>query len=93
MIAAILAQLSLLYGKDAGQPVKIYYQDWAKKAFTATDYDQRSAHNHPEFYPPYGKTSIWDNTLHLAGTETADYLGGYLEGALISAERAVLAAT
>ena len=90
MIQAILTQLPLLYGKEAGRPVSIYYQDWAKEEFTATEYDQRAAHNHPEFLPPSGKTSIWDGTFHFAGTETAEHLGGYLEGALSSAERAVL---
>jgi monoamine oxidase len=92
MIQAILTQLTLLYGQAAGQPVSIYYLDWAKEEFTATEYDQRAVHNHPEFLPPSGKTSIWDNTFHFAGTETASHLGGYLEGALSSAERAVLAA-
>ena len=91
MIQAILTQLSRLYGQEAGQPVSIYYQDWAKEEFTATEYDQRAVHNHPEYQPPSGKTSIWDGTFHFAGTETADHLGGYLEGALSSAERAVSA--
>ena len=89
MIQDILSQLPLLYGEGAGQPAGIYYQDWAREEFTATEYDLRSAHNHPEFRPPSGKTSIWDDTVHFAGTETADELGGYLEGALSSAERAV----
>ena len=93
MIQAILSQLPLLYGPAAGRPVRTYYQDWAREEFTATEYDQRAAHNHPEFQPPSGKTSIWGGTLHFAGTETADHLRGYLEGALASAERAVLAAT
>ena len=91
MIRATLTQLTLLYGQEAGQPASLYYQDWAREKFTATDYDQRAAHNHPEFQPPSGKTSIWDGTFHFAGTETADHLGGYLEGALSSAERAVSA--
>jgi len=90
MIQAIIAQLSFLYGQEAGQPTRIYYQDWAKEEFTATEYDQRAAHTHPEFQPPSGQTSIWDGTFHFAGTETADLLGGYLEGALSSAERVVL---
>ena len=92
MIQAILTQLPILYGQAAGQPVRIYYQDWAREEFTATEYDQRAVHNHPEFQPPSGKTSIWNGTFHFAGTETADHFGGYLEGALSSAERAVLAA-
>jgi len=91
MIQAILTQLALLYGQEAGQPVKIYYQDWAREEFTATEYDKRAAHNHPEFHSPSGKTSIWDGTLHFAGTETADHMSGYLEGALSSAERAAFA--
>jgi monoamine oxidase len=92
IIQAMITQLTILYGKDAGRPVKLYYQDWAKEEFTATEYDQRAAHNHPEFLPPAGKTSIWDNMFHFAGTETADYFGGYLEGALSAARRAALAA-
>ncbi|WP_459914640.1 flavin monoamine oxidase family protein [Desulfocicer niacini] len=92
MIPAILSQLSLLYGQEAGRPIRVYYQDWAREAFTAIDYDQRSAHNHPEFQPPSGETSIWDGRFHFAGTETAVHMGGYLEGALASAERAVLSA-
>ena len=92
MIQAILGQLAILYGPLAGHPVNVFYQDWAKEEFTATEYDQRAVHNHPEYQPPCGKTSIWDGTMHFAGTETADHLGGYLEGALSSAERAVLTA-
>ena len=92
MIQAILTQLTLLYGQEAGHPVKIYYQDWAREEFTATEYDMRSAHNHPEFLPPSGKTSIWGGTLHFAGSETAADFSGYLEGALASAERAALTA-
>ena len=91
IIQAILTQLAFLYGQEAGEPVRVYYQDWAREEFTATEYDQRAAHNHPEFHPPRGETSIWDGTFHFAGSETADHFGGYIEGALSSAERAVLA--
>jgi len=90
MIQAILAQLTLLYGQAAGQPLSVYYQDWAKEEFTASEYDQRDAHNHPEYHPPSGKKSIWNDTFHFAGSETAEHLGGYLEGAVSSAERSVL---
>ncbi len=89
MIQRILVQLPYLFGPTAGNPVKVYYRDWAREPFTATEYDQRSAHNHPEFHPPSGKTSVWNGTLHFAGSETADEFGGYLEGALSSAHRAV----
>ncbi len=89
LIQTILTQLTQLYGREASQPARIYYQDWAKEEFTATEYDLRSAHNHPEYHPPSGEKSIWDGSLQFAGTETADHLGGYLEGALSSAQRAV----
>ena len=89
MIQRILVQLPYLFGPAAGNPVKVYYRDWAREPFTATEYDQRSAHSHPEFHPPSGKTSVWNDTLHFAGSETADEFGGYLEGALSSAQRAV----
>lgn len=90
MIQAILSQLTHIYGKEAGEPIRTYYQDWAKEEFTATEYDQWSVHNHPEFLSPSGEKCTWDGILHFAGSETADCFGGYLEGALQSAERAVL---
>jgi len=56
----------------------------------ATQFDQPPMYQHPLYHPPAGKTSIWDGTIHFAGTETADQHGGYLEGALTAAERAVM---
>ncbi len=87
---AILSQLANIYGKPAAQPMTFYYQDWARERFTATQFDQPPMYEHPLYHPPAGQTSIWDGTIHFAGTETADQHGGYLEGALISAERAVM---
>jgi len=87
---AILSQLAVIYGKPAAQPTTFYYKDWARERFTATQFDQPPMVEHPLYHPPAGQTSIWDGTIHFAGTETADQHGGYLEGALISAERAVM---
>jgi len=47
-------------------------------------------YQHPIYQPPAGQTSIWDSTIHFAGTETATQHGGYLEGALTAAERAIM---
>jgi monoamine oxidase len=44
---------------------------------------------HPVYHPPEGRTAIWNDTVLFAGTETAEQQGGYLEGALGAAERAV----
>lgn len=86
---AILHQLALIYGEAAAQPTAFFYQDWAQERYTATEYDQPPMIEHPFYSPPEGKTSVWNQTLLFAGTETADQHGGYLEGALVSAVRAV----
>lgn len=88
MAPLILSQLGKLFGDEATHPSAFFYQDWATEPFTATEYDRRSAHTHPEFLPPSRQTTIWNGRLHFAGTETADHLAGYLEGALASGERA-----
>ena len=87
---AILSQLATLFGNPAEKPVNLCYQDWAREPFTATRFDQPPMSEHPIYQPPAGQTSIWDGVIHFAGTETADQYGGYVEGALISAERAVM---
>ncbi|CCK80829.1 flavin monoamine oxidase family protein [Desulfobacula toluolica] len=89
LTSAILSQLAAIYGKPADQPMAVYYQDWARERFTATQFDQPPMHEHPLYHPPAGKTSIWDGIIQFAGTETDTRYGGYLEGALAAAERAV----
>ncbi len=89
VIQAILDQLRLLYGDQAGEPEAVFYQDWARERFTATEHDQRAAHVHPEYRPPAGRSHIWDGRVVFMGSETADHFGGYIEGALASAQRAV----
>lgn len=87
--AAILSQLEAIFGKPVDQPSTFFYQDWANERFTATPFDQPPMREHPLYRPPAGQTAIWDGTIRFAGTETADQHGGYLEGALSAAERAV----
>ncbi len=88
---AILAQLALIFGRPAAQPTAFFYQDWAREPFTATEFDQPPMYEHPLYHPPAGKAAIWDGTILFAGTETAMQHGGYLEGALVAAERAAMA--
>ena len=87
---AILSQLETLYGKPAVQPAAFFYKDWACERFTATQFDQRPMTQHPLYHPPADQPSFWEGTVHFAGTETAEQHGGYLEGALRAAERAVM---
>jgi len=89
VIDAILSQLVVLYGQPAAQPTAFFYKDWARERFTATPYDQPPMLEHPLYQPPAGRSSIWDGVIRFAGTETAGQHGGYLEGALMAAERAV----
>lgn len=83
------AQLAAIFGEPAAHPEVFFYRDWARERYTATEYDQPPMVTHPVYGPPDGRTAIWENTLHFAGTETAERHGGYLEGALVAAERAV----
>jgi monoamine oxidase len=86
---AILDQLGQLFGAPARQPLTTFYQDWAREPFTATRFDQTPLLEHPLYRPPAGKNSFWDNSVCFAGTETSEHQGGYLEGALAAAVRAV----
>ncbi|BBO68284.1 hypothetical protein DSCA_22140 [Desulfosarcina alkanivorans] len=86
---AILCQLGAIFGSPAARPSEFFYQDWAHERFTATPFDQPPMVTHPCYQPPAGKTAIWEKTILFAGTETASRHGGYLEGALSAAERAV----
>lgn len=86
---AILSQLTALFGQAAAAPVNLFYQDWARERFTATEFDQPPMLEHPLYQPPAGRTAIWDGSILFAGTETSEDHGGYLEGALCAAERAV----
>jgi len=86
---AILSQLAMLFGEPATHPTAFFYKDWAQERFTATRFDQPPMVEHPLYHPPAGRTSMWDGIVHFAGTETAERNGGYLEGALTAAERAV----
>ena len=86
---AMLEQLKILYGEPAADPAALFYMDWAKEKYTATEYDQPPMMYHPLYSPPAGKISIWDDSVRFAGTETAEKHGGYMEGAIIAAERAV----
>jgi monoamine oxidase len=86
---AILQQLALLFGDAAAQPAAFFYQDWARERFTATTNDQPPMHQHPLYRPPADKAAIWNETVLFVGTETAVEQGGYLEGALVTAEQAV----
>jgi monoamine oxidase len=83
-----LAQLVRLFGPQAATPLWHEVQDWAQEPLTAAKADTRPLSYHPVYQeglvPPE-----WRERVFLAGTERAPDHGGYLEGALESAELAV----
>lgn len=84
-----LNQLSRLFGAEAGRPKQLFLKDWSRDANTATAADRQALQAHPIYRtisPPRG---AWADRLIFAGSETAPDDGGFLEGALASAEAAV----
>lgn len=88
LVDAALAQLARLFGPQALEPQAVHVQDWADDAQTATAADAQPASAHPA---PLSTAlpAPWHDRLHLAGSEFAPDLPGYLEGAVGAAERAV----
>jgi monoamine oxidase len=85
--ALILEQLVRLFGKPAAQPLGIQVMDWFDEPFTATPLDEQLPSSHPQYGHAWLQLDHWNDKLYFAGTETATDYGGYLEGALESAER------
>ncbi|MDO9073887.1 MAG: FAD-dependent oxidoreductase [Rubrivivax sp.] len=88
LIDLALAQLSRLFGPEALTPRAVYLQDWADESETATPADAQPTSAHPE---PMSTAlpAPWRDRIHLAGSEFAPDFPGYLEGAVLAAERAV----
>lgn len=82
LAAAVVDQLSRLFGTRSSTPVAVLHKDWA------TDADAAPLMTHPHYgvHPP--PAGPWEGRLLLAGTEAAPGSGGYMEGAL---EASVLA--
>ena len=88
LIDAAVAQLARLFGAEALTPNAVHLQDWADEAETATHADSQPGSGHPAPIPT-ALPAPWLDRVHLAGSEFAPEFPGYLEGAVISAERAV----
>lgn len=88
LVDAALAQLARLFGPEALTPQAVHLQDWAGEVETATDSDAQPASAHPA---PISTVlpAPWRDRVYLAGSEFAPDFPGYLEGAVLAAERAV----
>jgi len=89
VLKLVIDQLTRLFGPSAEKPISLLYKDWSSDPDTAVDEDSESLREFPNYGPP-SNTSEWEKKVIFAGTETSSELGGHLEGALQSAERAVL---
>lgn len=83
-----IAQLVRIFGDQAAAPLWHGVQDWATEPETASVLDQQTLHDHPQYGSTIAPTE-WAHRLWLAGTEHSPGFGGYLEGALESAEEAI----
>ena len=89
LIQAALAQLQRLFGDAMHNPLACHLQDWAQDIFTSTELDLAPLNYHPSYGYSADTFDLWDGTLLLSGTETAEHYGGFLEGALDSSVRTV----
>lgn len=87
--AAAITQLARLFGEQAQQPVATFFKDWSADRWAATPDDAIPPHAHPIYGALAQLPAPWADRFWLAGTEVAPTHGGYLEGALEAAERAV----
>jgi monoamine oxidase len=83
----ILAQLERLFGAEARAPEALLMKDWAQDPYTASREDREPANEYPVYGLPADAEHLWDGRLLFAGSEFAEQNGGFLEGAIVSAER------
>lgn len=88
LIDLCMAQLHKLFGEESKQILDIQIKDWSQDKNTSAEIDLTSPMQHPQYTAEMPR-SVWDGQLILAGTEVARDHGGYLEGAIESADEAV----
>jgi monoamine oxidase len=84
--ADVIADLVDLFGEQAGEPIDYFEQDWPSEEWSRGG---PVAYMGPGVLIDYGSTMREPvGPIHWAGTETATYWTGYMEGAVQSGERA-----
>ena len=86
--AAVIDQAARMFGSEAGRP--IYYADhnWAKDALTTpVGHGLLAEQDNPRYGHPLLLEPQMAGRLHWAGAEVSPVGGGYLEGAVYSAEQ------
>jgi monoamine oxidase len=85
---AVRAQLVRLFGAQAAKPAALFIKDWARDPDTAVARDSQPLRSHPAYGMPPALGGLWNGRLSFAGSEVAAQWGGYIEGALESADAA-----
>lgn len=81
--AEVIAQLTRLLGKEASDYLSYTEKLWKEEAFTYADYRKYVMPHQHNGHPLYARP-LMSGKIQLAGTETAPYFGGYLDGAVYS---------
>jgi monoamine oxidase len=85
-----IKQLADIFGHDAYRFEKCFLKDWANDADVCTGQDQSEGSRHPLINMHTCESALLGENLYLAGSEFASAEAGYLEGALVSANSAIL---
>jgi len=84
--AQVLENFAALAGDQARSPSSYFEQDWSKERWTRGCPVAHTAPGVLTRYGPWLRRAV--GKVHFAGTETADYWMGYMDGAVRSGERA-----
>ncbi|RYY59358.1 MAG: amine oxidase [Chitinophagaceae bacterium] len=87
LTALMLDQLIRLFGAQAAQPKSVLFKDWYADALLSVVADALPVTEHPDYGHPWLQLDHWNDRLFFCGSETAQYHGGYMEGALNAAKR------
>ena len=82
LVQAARAQLGELFGEHAGHPKYVHLMDWSTEPLTAAPTDRRAPTQHPQYGLRPQLADVWQDRLHLVGSETSRESGGLIEGAL-----------
>lgn len=81
----VLSQLEKYYGKVVRDYIHYDETVWKNEPYTSTKYKEQILPHQNNGHPIF-KNSYLDNRLHIAGTENSPQFGGYMEGAVRSAQ-------
>jgi monoamine oxidase len=85
--AEVIAQLVRLFGAEAASCLAYHDCAWWQRETSSAPRDREPLLAHPAYGDPALARGWWDDTLWFAGSETAAWQGGYLEGAVDAAAR------